>query len=129
MTFFRRVLGESDLLPVQKLLRPGIPPVLLTGRDAGLDATQQTSEVNLCPTCKPDVRRVIINTYEDGESSRLNKLVRKASSVVGLELDSLEVVVERRMRDKFKSILGNPSHPLHAELWQMGSPFHHRFIP
>ena len=64
-----------------------------------------------------------------GESNRLNKLVRKASSVVGLELDSLEVVVERRMRDKFKSILGNPSHPLHAELWQMGSPFHHRFIP
>ena len=36
-----------------------------------------------------------------GESNRLNKLVRKASSVVGLELDSLEVVVESRMRDKF----------------------------
>ena len=67
-----------------------------------------------------------------GGASRLGTptdLVRKASSVVGLELDSLEVVVERRMRDKFKSILGNPSHPLHAELWQMGSPFHHRFIP
>ncbi|XP_056465070.1 alpha-ketoglutarate-dependent dioxygenase alkB homolog 7, mitochondrial [Gadus chalcogrammus] len=41
-----------------------------------------------------------------GESNRLNKLVKKASSVVGLELDSLEVVVEKRMRDKFKSILG-----------------------
>ena len=63
-----------------------------------------------------------------GESNRLNKLVRKASSVVGLELDSLEVVVERRMRDKFKSIMGNPSHPLHAELWQMGSTFSHRLM-
>ena len=63
-----------------------------------------------------------------GESNRLKKLVRKASSVVGLELDSLEVVVERRMRDKFKSIMGNPSHPLHAELWQMRSTFSHRFM-
>ena len=62
-----------------------------------------------------------------GESNRLNKLVRKASSVVGLELDSLEVV-KRRMRVKFKSIVGNPSHPLYAELWQMGSTFSHRLI-
>ena len=54
--------------------------------------------------------------------------MRKASSVVGLELDSLEVVVERRMRGKFKSILGNPYHPLYVELWQMGSTFSHRLI-
>ncbi|KAK0152207.1 hypothetical protein N1851_006440 [Merluccius polli] len=38
-----------------------------------------------------------------GETNRLNKLVRKASSVVGLELDSLEAVAERRMRDKIKT--------------------------
>ena len=66
--------------------------------------------------------------FTAGESNRLNKLVRKASSVVGLELDSLEVVVERRIREKFKSILGNPSHPLYAELRQMGSPFSHKFV-
>ena len=59
---------------------------------------------------------------------RLNKLVRKASSVVGLELDCLEVVVERRMRDKFKSIFGNQSHPLYVELWQMGSNLSHKLI-
>ncbi len=64
-----------------------------------------------------------------GEASRLNKLVRKASSVVGLELDSLESVAERRMKDKIKAILENPSHPLHDELWQMGSSFSHRIIP
>ena len=97
------MLRESELLPVQNLLHPGIPTVLLTGRDAGLDSTQQTSEVNLCPTCKQDVTRFII---------RLNKLVRKASSVGGLQPDSPEVVVERRLRDKVKSILVTPPIPL-----------------
>ena len=47
--------------------------------------------------------------------------MRKASSIVGLELDSLEVVVER-MRDKFKSILGNPYHPLYVELARWAAP-------
>ena len=34
----------------------------------------------------------------------------------GNDHHSLEVAVERRMRDTFKSISGNPSHPLCAEL-------------
>ena len=29
---------------------------------------------------------------------------------------------------QFKSISDNPSHPLRAELWQMGSTFSHRFF-
>ena len=62
-------------------------------------------------------------------ASTLFKLVRKVSSVVGLELDSLEAVAEKRTRDKIKSILGNPSHPLYDELWQMGSTFSYRLIP
>ena len=64
-----------------------------------------------------------------GEAGSLNKLVRKARSVVGLELDSVESVAERRMTDKFKAILDNPSHPLHEEPWQMGSSFSQRIIP
>ncbi|KAK0145424.1 CSC1-like protein 2 [Merluccius polli] len=36
---------------------------------------------------------------------------------------------ERRMRDNIKTILGNRSHPLYEELWQMGSTFSHRLIP
>ena len=52
----------------------------------------------------------------------------ETSSVVGLELDSLEAVVERRTRDTFKPILGHPSHPIYDELWQMGSTFSHRLI-
>ena len=59
----------------------------------------------------------------------LNKLVREANSVVGLELDSLESVAERRMKDEIKAILNNLSHPLHDELWQIGSSFSHRIIP
>lgn len=48
-----------------------------------------------------------------GEASILNKLVKRAGSVVRLELDSLESVAERRMKDKIKAILDNPFHPLH----------------
>ncbi len=64
-----------------------------------------------------------------GEASRLNKLVRKASSVVGLELDRPKSVAERMMMDKIKAILDNPSHLLYDELWQMGSSFCHQIIP
>jgi hypothetical protein len=61
-------------------------------------------------------------------ASRPGRLVRKDSSVGGLEADSLEAVVERRIGEKFKSVLGNPSHPLCVELWQLGSPFSHRLM-
>lgn len=44
-----------------------------------------------------------------GEASRLNELVGRASSVVRLELDSLESVAESRMKEKIKAILDNPS--------------------
>ncbi len=49
-----------------------------------------------------------------GEASRINKLVRKASSVVGLEVDSLESVAVRRMKDKIKS---HPRQPLSSSPW------------
>src|SRR4029434_2063277 len=60
---------------------------------------------------------------------QMNKLVRKAGSVVGIELDKLEAVAEDRMRRKLDAILRNPSHPLYDELTQMGSTFSHRLIP
>lgn len=47
---------------------------------------------------------------------RLNKLIHKASDVVGLELESLTTVSERRMLSKMHLILGNSSHPLHNRL-------------
>lgn len=40
--------------------------------------------------------------------SLFDKLVRKARSVVGLDLESLDTVAERRMKYKLKAILDNP---------------------
>lgn len=63
------------------------------------------------------------------ESDDANKLVWKSSSVVGLELHSLEAVAERRMMDMMNTVLNNPSHPLGDELWQMDSTFSYQLIP
>ena len=38
----------------------------------------------------------------------------KVSSVVGMKLDSVEAVTERRMRGKLQAIMDNPFHPLYA---------------
>lgn len=45
---------------------------------------------------------------------KLNRLIRKAGSVVGLSLDSVEKVVEQRTLAKIRAILSNQSHPLHS---------------
>lgn len=52
------------------------------------------------------------------DSNRLNKLIRKAGDVIGVKLDSLESVMERRMLEKLQSILENTTHPLHQFLVQ-----------
>ncbi len=49
---------------------------------------------------------------EADDANRLNKLIRKASDVVGVELNSLAVVSERRMLSKLGVILDSVSHPL-----------------
>ena len=41
-------------------------------------------------------------------ANKLNKLVRKASSVVGMKLDSVEVVTEWRIKRKLKVVMNNP---------------------
>lgn len=52
------------------------------------------------------------------DSNRLNKLIRKAGDVIGVKLDSLESVMERRMLEKLQSILENTTHALHQFLVQ-----------
>ncbi|XP_045927410.1 uncharacterized protein LOC123984521 isoform X2 [Micropterus dolomieu] len=47
------------------------------------------------------------------DAGRLDRLVRRAGSVVGSELDSLVTVAERRTLDKLLSTLDNAHHPLH----------------
>ncbi len=47
-------------------------------------------------------------------SNRLDKLIRRAGSVIGMELDSLVTVAERRALNKLLAIMDDASHPLHT---------------
>ncbi len=62
------------------------------------------------------------------DTNRLNRLIRKASDVVGVKLDSLTEVSERRMLSKLHVILDNVSHPLHDVLVSYRSTFSTRLI-
>ncbi|KAI3373330.1 hypothetical protein L3Q82_006624 [Scortum barcoo] len=57
------------------------------------------------------------------DTNRLNKLIRRAGSVLGVELESVEEVSERRMLRKLLSIMDNVSQPLHATLTSCQSSF------
>ncbi|XP_078810605.1 uncharacterized protein LOC144994967 [Oryzias latipes] len=59
---------------------------------------------------------------------RLNKLVRKAGSVLGCTLESIEEVADRRMLAKLTSIMDNPSHPLHQTVEALTSSFSTRLL-
>ncbi|KAF7649768.1 hypothetical protein LDENG_00136670 [Lucifuga dentata] len=64
----------------------------------------------------------------DRDRNRVNKLVRRASSVLGCCLDSVEVVSERRMLAKLTSIMDNTSHPLYETVRYLSSSFSSRLI-
>ncbi|KAI3351311.1 hypothetical protein L3Q82_005856 [Scortum barcoo] len=57
------------------------------------------------------------------DTKRLNKLIRRAGSVLGVELESVVEVSERRMLRKLLSIMDNVCHPLHATLTSCQSSF------
>ena len=63
------------------------------------------------------------------DANRLNKLIRKAGDMVGLELGSLTAVAERRMLCRLRSIMDNISHPLHDVLVKHRTTFSARLIP
>ena len=52
------------------------------------------------------------------DANRLNKLIRKASVVVGADLDSLTAASDRRMLSKVRVILQHVSHPFHNAIEQ-----------
>lgn len=62
------------------------------------------------------------------DTGRLDRLVRRAGSVVGTELDSLVTVAERRTLDKLLSILDNTHHPLHDTFTRQRSVFTVRLL-
>ncbi|KAI3374149.1 hypothetical protein L3Q82_006005 [Scortum barcoo] len=58
----------------------------------------------------------------------MDRLVRRASSVLGCPLDSVEVVGNGRMMAKLSSLLNNTSHPLQDTLTALGSSFSERLL-
>lgn len=50
------------------------------------------------------------------DRNRLDKLIRKCVSVMGGRVDSVDELVEKRMRCLMRSILSNIKHPLHGTL-------------
>lgn len=58
-----------------------------------------------------------------GDRKRLNRLIRRASSVLGCPLDPVEVVSDRRMSTKLSFLLDNISHPMQETLTALSSSF------
>ncbi|KAI3368183.1 hypothetical protein L3Q82_007911 [Scortum barcoo] len=66
--------------------------------------------------------------YPKKDTSRLDKLIRRAGSVVGTKLDSLVTVAESRTLDKLLDIMDNASHPLHTVISNQRSLFSERLL-
>ncbi|KAI3376705.1 hypothetical protein L3Q82_017146 [Scortum barcoo] len=62
------------------------------------------------------------------DTSRLDKLIRRAGSVVGMKLDSLVTVAELGTLDKLLDIMDNVSHPLHTVISNQRSLFSERLL-
>lgn len=69
------------------------------------------------------------NRLRAADTNKISRIIRKAGSVLGVQLDSLVVVSERRMLCKLHSILDNSTHPLHQVLTPHRSNFSNRLIP
>ena len=61
-------------------------------------------------------------------SNRLEKLIRRAGSVVGSKLDSLVTVAERRTLNKLLAIMDDACHPLHTVISSQRSRFSGRLL-
>ncbi|KAI4884426.1 hypothetical protein NFI96_009490 [Prochilodus magdalenae] len=62
------------------------------------------------------------------DAGRLDRLVRKAGSVLGLELESLTPLAERRALSKLLNIMDNVHHPLHTTIIRQRSSFSGRLL-
>jgi len=62
------------------------------------------------------------------DTNRLDKLIRRAGSVIGMKLDSMVMVAERRILDKLLDIINNASHPLHTIISNQRSRFSGRLL-
>ena len=62
------------------------------------------------------------------DTSRLDKLIRRACSVIGMKLDPLVTVAETRTLNKLLDIMDNASHRLHTLINNQRSLFSGRLL-
>ncbi len=62
------------------------------------------------------------------DATRLDKLVKKSGSVVGVEIDSVTSVAESRTLNNLLSILDNVHHLLHSTISRQKSTFSERML-
>ncbi|XP_030604517.1 protein FAM49A-like [Archocentrus centrarchus] len=62
------------------------------------------------------------------DRKRLDRLINKASSVLGCSLDTVEVVRERRMTRRLYSMLSNDSHPMYGTVTALRSSIRDRLL-
>ncbi|KAI4894025.1 hypothetical protein NFI96_002879 [Prochilodus magdalenae] len=72
--------------------------------------------------------RVMFLHISRRDAGRLDRLVRKAGSVLGLELESLTPLAERRALSKLLNIMDNVHHPLHTTIIRQRSSFSGRLL-
>ncbi|XP_024660821.2 uncharacterized protein LOC111500370 isoform X2 [Maylandia zebra] len=58
-----------------------------------------------------------------GDRKRLNRVIRRASSVLGCPLDPVEVMSDRRTAAKLSSLMDNISHPMQQTVTALSSSF------
>ncbi|KAI3352135.1 hypothetical protein L3Q82_020942, partial [Scortum barcoo] len=75
-----------------------------------------------------DIREMVCwgGGCSERDKKRLNRLIKRASSVCGCPLDSIEVMGERRALAKLSTIIDNTSHPLHQTVGALSSSFSNR---
>uniref|UniRef100_A0A1A8MF94 Reverse transcriptase domain-containing protein n=1 Tax=Nothobranchius pienaari TaxID=704102 RepID=A0A1A8MF94_9TELE len=65
-------------------------------------------------------------TAED--KNRINKMIKKSGSVVGQRLDSFDMIIDKRMKRKLKTVMSLEDHPLHQIFKDLGSSFSGRML-
>ncbi len=68
------------------------------------------------------------SSITERERKKLDKVIKKSSSVLGCALDSVQEVVDRRVLAKLTSMLDHESHPLQDTLSALESSFSDRLI-
>lgn len=68
------------------------------------------------------------SSISTSDRKRLDKLIRKASSVLWMSMDTVQEVGERRMVAKLSPLLENDSHPLYESVSSLSSSFSERLL-